>query len=346
MIELKNQRLEFSFPEVHPEARLSIEFQRTLRIPDDNRSHSLPPGLGPFPIQHVDDHAANVPEKWLQRGGVMIPMYQSEAMWLNFNSRHIGNQAPYPFAIKFATGKQCAVTGNHLQDGLQRSPQNYMVAPRQPWLDGYVVRKGLIRQFVAMPLGSGYTAEEQLTGQAEHGGLQIEVYPMRRDEFESRFPPKKPMMLAKRRSTLMECFSSPAVSAAAPDMGLAPGGKMKQEIYKDKFGFQCWNMQASSRCFVHICNSVVWGSVTGKQPPYPAPTARQYTNSGLPWFEYYDESAQAVEGSSRLADMESVAQLSQQKQQMVLPENESVTPQNLVVLRQGLQQGQVREGHF
>ncbi len=29
----------------------------------------------------------------------------------------------------------------------------------------------MIRQFVAMPLGEGYTAEEQLTGEAQHGGL-------------------------------------------------------------------------------------------------------------------------------------------------------------------------------
>ena len=33
----------------------------------------------------------------------------------------------------------------------------------------------MIRQFVAMPLGAGYTAEEQITGEAEHGGLQIVV---------------------------------------------------------------------------------------------------------------------------------------------------------------------------
>ena len=35
MIELKNNQLVFTFPEVHPQARLAIEFQRTLRIPDD-----------------------------------------------------------------------------------------------------------------------------------------------------------------------------------------------------------------------------------------------------------------------------------------------------------------------
>jgi hypothetical protein len=32
-------------------------------------------------------------------------------------------------------------------------------------------------QFVAMPLGQGYTIEEQLTGQTKHGGIQIDVFP-------------------------------------------------------------------------------------------------------------------------------------------------------------------------
>ena len=50
------------------------------------------------------------------------------------------------------------------------------------------MEKGVIRQFVAMPLGAGYTAEEQITGKAEHGGLQIVVYPMKREVFERRFP--------------------------------------------------------------------------------------------------------------------------------------------------------------
>ena len=89
MIELNNNRLVFSFPEVHSQARLTVEFQRTLRIPDDGADYPLPPGLGAFPLRHVDDHAENVPAVWLQRGGVMLPMYQSEAIWLRFVSDSI-----------------------------------------------------------------------------------------------------------------------------------------------------------------------------------------------------------------------------------------------------------------
>ena len=93
MIELKNDRLHFGFPSIHEDASCSIEFQRTLRIPDDNNAYPLPPGLGRFPVSHIDDYAAQVPDEWVTHGGVFIPMYQSEALWVNFNGS-------YPCAVK------------------------------------------------------------------------------------------------------------------------------------------------------------------------------------------------------------------------------------------------------
>ena len=72
MIELLDDTLTFRFPGIHKEAECSIDFQRTLRIPDDNREYPLPPGLGEFPVQHVDDFAAHLPEAWERHGGVLI----------------------------------------------------------------------------------------------------------------------------------------------------------------------------------------------------------------------------------------------------------------------------------
>ncbi|HJZ89728.1 MAG TPA: hypothetical protein VKE40_02575, partial [Gemmataceae bacterium] len=118
MIELKRDRLVFSFPDVHPEARLEIGFQRTFRIPDDGKTYPLPPGFGFFPLCHVDDHARRVPPGWLDRGGVMLPMYQSEAMWLCFSASYVERRAEYPFAIKVAAGKINAVTSHGWSDGL------------------------------------------------------------------------------------------------------------------------------------------------------------------------------------------------------------------------------------
>ncbi|HUH13292.1 MAG TPA: hypothetical protein VMK65_09285 [Longimicrobiales bacterium] len=56
MIELRDDELVFSFPEVHPEAVMTVEFQHTLRIPDDDTDYPLPPGLGTFPLRHVEGH--------------------------------------------------------------------------------------------------------------------------------------------------------------------------------------------------------------------------------------------------------------------------------------------------
>ena len=48
MIELKQDALVFSFPEIHKDAVLRVKFQRTLRIPDDDREYSLPPDSAAF----------------------------------------------------------------------------------------------------------------------------------------------------------------------------------------------------------------------------------------------------------------------------------------------------------
>lgn len=277
MIELKRDALVVSFPEVHPEAVLTIELQRTLRIPDDESRYALPPGLGRFPLRRVDDFSARVPASWLRRGGVLLPMYQAEAMWLSFSSAH-----GYPFAMKVATGKVSAITGESWREGLNRDPQDYLVAPDQPWLDGYVVEKGTIRQFVAMPLGAGYTAEEQLTGAAEHGGLQLMVHPMKKEAWERHRRGAPPELVYESLA-----YASPACSLA--EMCLAPGGRMSQEIYEDDYPMEEWDLRASSRCFVHLSNSMVWRSITGEAPPTVPPTAEEYTRAGLPWFEYYAE---------------------------------------------------------
>jgi hypothetical protein len=340
MIELLHDSLVFSFPEVHPEARLTIDFQRTLRIPDDDRSYPLPPGLGRFPLRHVDDFDGRVPREWLEHGGVMLPMYQSEAMWLSFRSEYIGEHgAEYPFAVKIAAGKIDAVSGEAWTNGLHGVPQDYLVIPRQPWLDGFCVEKGTIRQFVAMPLGAGYTAEEQLTGKAEHGGLQIIVYPMKRKVFEKRFPKRK---MDERDYKLM----SNAMAMPQASMGLAPGGKMRQEIYEDSFGFEDWDRATCSRCFVHLSNSLVWRAVTGANPPTPPMTSKEYTEHGLPWFDYYDDNLKALEGSKELEKLKSVIQMGYEKGDVPLPENEPVELKNVVKLRRGLTPGQVREGVF
>jgi hypothetical protein len=318
MIELQHDKLRFSFPDLHPDASCQLSFQRTLRIPDDDKTWPLPPGLGRFPLVHVDDFT--LPPEWKERGGVCLPMYQSEAMWIAFSGSEIAfSRSGYPLAVKIAAGKIDAITGKPWSDDLAEEPENYLVIPTQPWLDGFCVRKGVIRQFVAMPLGAGYSAEEQITAQAKYGGLQIQVYPMRPEVYEQTIKPK----LLRRRAM----FSNPeiALHCAAPDMGLASGGQMRQQIYRDKFGFHVWDHTHPSRCFVHLCNSLVWQSITGRRPPYPPPIAKSYSDAGLPWFDYYRDDAEALSGSNTLGGLKSVFQMSQTKGDQALPENEPFT---------------------
>ena len=338
MIELKNDRLVFSFPKVHPEAKLTIEFQRTLRIPDDGDSYPLPPGLGAFPLRHVDDFAKKVPASWIEHGGVMLPMYQSEAMWLNFDASYIDLQGDYPFAIRIATGKIDAITGRQWRGSRMAREDDHVVVPEQPWLDGYCVEKGLIRQFVAMPLGAGYSVEEQLTGEAEYGGLQVVAYPMKREAFERHFP--------KREEFLQEATYSARLCCSAPaslEMGLAPGGRMRQEIYEDPYEMDDWDQEAGSRCFVHISNSMVWRAITGQSPPTVPPTSEEYTRAGLPWFEYYDDALAVIDGAKPFEKVKSVVEMGKTKGDVPLPENESVSPDKVIELRARLKKGQVRE---
>jgi hypothetical protein len=336
MIELSNDVLVFSFPEVHRDAVLRIDFQRTLRIPDDDRKYPLPPGLGRFPLRHVDDHAARVPAEWLRRGGVMLPMYQSEALWLHFASSH-----GYPFAVKVAAGKVNAVTGDAWREELSRVPQDYVAVPEQPWLDGYCVSEGVIRQFVAMPLGSGYTVEEQVSGRAEHGGIQLLVQPLKREAYERM---RRSVPLTSRYFGTM--IAEESMLAYDADMGLGAGGQMSQEIYTDERDFADWDLTHRGRCFVHLTNSLLWRSITGAEPPATPVTAEEYTRAGLPWFEYYAEDTKALRGSEKLAQVKSIAQLGQERGDRPLPENTPVDPARIIELRAGLGKHQVREGAF
>jgi hypothetical protein len=320
MVELNNNELVFRFSDVHEDAVCRIDFQRTLRIPDDNKEYPLPPGLGSFPMEHVEDYSDRLPPSWSTHGGALLPMYQAEAMWLSFSS-----DSGFPFAVKIAAGKINAVTGETWCNELVKQPQDYVVIPDQPWLDGFCVQKGLIRQFVAMPLGQGYTAEEQISGTAEHGGLQIVVYPMKKERYLEMLKLNPPM----------DMLCCPSAPCAMESMGLAPGGLMRQEIYEDDYGFDAWDLNLSSRCFVHILNSAQWMVATGKPAPGKPPTASDYTKCGLPWFDYYDDSLKALDGAKKLAVLDSVAAKTVKLGNKPLAANQSIKPQTVVSLGSG-----------
>lgn len=289
MIALENNSLVFRFPELDESACFEMAFQRTLRIPDDGRIYPLPAGLGEFPLVHVDDHAPGLPARMVRRGGVLMPMWQSEAMWISFFAPN-----DYPFAVKIATGKINAVSGKPWTEELRDDPQDYVVVTEQPWLDGYCVAQGLVRQFVAARLGEGATVEEQIAGTAEHGGLQVIAYPMKREVFARKL---------LRRDTHIVAH---LCESGGSEMGFAPGGKMRQEIHADPHGIDAWEQSVSSRCFVSIPNAENWKEMTGMDAPTQPISRDQYRASGIPWFNYSNGSTAAVEGSSVLDKVKSI----------------------------------------
>ena len=323
-----------------------IGFQRTLRIPDDGKTYSLPPGLGRYPLRHVDDYASAVPSRWLERGGVLMPMYQAEALWLNFHGK-------YPISIKLGAGKINALTGEEWQGGLHQSPQDYLVLSQQPWLDGFAVSKGVIRQFVATPLGDGCTVEEQVTGKGEFGGIQIQAYPMKAriyfDQFIKESLPNSlsdllpDLLREERRNHYLSAAIPRSLSVSDLEMGLGMGGRMQQEIYEDSYGLAAWDLEATSRCFLHLCNALQWREITGTNPPQAPVTAKEYEKAGLPWFEYYRDDLAVLEGSKILAGLKSVREMqSEIKGHAGTPETGVTVP---VVLSCGPKKrpGQVRE---
>ncbi len=246
MIYLEHDQLEIRCPEVHDRARCSISFQRTLRIPDDGRDHPLPPGLDCFPLRHLDDYADRLPNEWVRRGGVI------------------------------------------------------------------------------MPLGEGYTVEEQLTGSAQHGGLQITAYPMKAERYEA---------MRNRRYEDMDMAPMAMQSPQEEGMGLAPGGRMRQEIYEDDYGLDAWDQRHAVRCFITIANSAQWMAITGERPPIEPPPAEVYTEAGLPWYDYYDADHETVSGSDILKSVKSVTQTGKEKGETALPDNDSINGARVVSLR-------------
>jgi hypothetical protein len=274
----------------------SVTFERTLRIPETGL-HPLPPSLGSFPLRRVQDYPDRVPAQWLAHGGVMLPVYQREAMWLSFGSDE-------PAALQIGIGKVCAVSGEGWNDRLTRDPQNYVALPEQPWLDGINAGDGFIRQFVAVPLGSGATVEGQVTGQEVHGGVQLRAVgltPAALEDWRARPRFDEAMV------DFDDCGPLPA-PCAAPSMGLGAGGRMRQEVYADRRPLSDYDEDRSWRVFVHLCSAAQWTAITGEVPPATPVDRDAYVEAGLPWFDYYDADAQDLAATEVLKNVKSVGE--------------------------------------
>jgi hypothetical protein len=268
--------------------RFAFTLQRTLRIPDDGGTYPLPPGFGPLPVHRVESYAGRVPAAWRRTGGFFVPVYQREALWLQFEAAWWK-----PNAVMVAVGGVNAVSGGDWRESMNAEPQNYLVCPDQPWLDGINAGDGMIRQFVAVPLGGGDTVEEQLTGTAEVGGIQIRIIEPRPGRFRDEPPPGGDVRFD-------------AFDAIPTEMGVAAGGRIRQKIYPDRYGLDTWDEGNRADIFVHLVNSEQYRSVTGRPPPPSPISAKLYTDMGLPWYDLYDEAHRDVGAARRLQEVKSL----------------------------------------
>lgn len=105
-------------------------------------------------------------------------------MWIDFSEA-----TRQDYMIKIYVGGVNAISGEPAVENaatkLRRqkkqakgsSLQDYIVVPGQRWLNGIATADGMVRQFVAMPFGSGHSVEAQVTGRDAAGGIQVEVTP-------------------------------------------------------------------------------------------------------------------------------------------------------------------------
>jgi hypothetical protein len=147
-----------------------------------------------------------------------------------------------------------------------------------------------------MPLGTGYTVES-IKGEETFGGIQITVFEPKPGRFPDHppVPTRDPAPLSRLQESEFR-------------MGLGAGGSIRQKIYRDPYGVEAWEPQPQARICVHIVNSSQFEHITGSKPPPTPIDAKLYGESGLPWFDLYDETLEAVAPPSTLATARTVAE--------------------------------------
>jgi hypothetical protein len=244
---------------------LQISLERTLKIPDDGKVYPLPPSLGAFPLYKISDFVDTVPEEWRGKKGYFIPMYQSEAMWLNFS----GSMN----ALIVNTSMINAITGKGISKTLDGEEQNYIVAPSQPWLDGFNAEDGYLRQFIVQPIDYNSTGKEQLSTANQFAGVNFVIYSA------------KPGLISEDDE---EMNYSKFSDCLIMDNNVEEA-RLKQEIYPDQYGIDTWDLDSQIEINIYFANSELFEKITGETPPLSPISEEEYHEHGYPWFDRYNE---------------------------------------------------------
>ncbi len=273
---------------------LSVSFHRTLRVPDDGGSYPLPPTFGRFTLYRCADYRSLIPKAWVRSNSFFVPLYQREALWLGF-----GGEPWHPTALAIGVDSVNVISGEPWKAPLSDAPQNYVVVPDQPWLDGIRTHAGMVRQFVAMPLGKGSTLAEQVQRRGAAHGIQLRAHEAKPGRFPDRAPPIR-TDLAEAQVQVMRSRRT------GPGMGIGAGGNIVQKVYPDPYGLDCWNSDEMARAQIYIVNNSQFFSITGRSPPPPVISAADYTRIGLPWFRLWDADNADVGSTPVLESIKSI----------------------------------------
>jgi len=207
----------------------------------------------------VGDNPEWLSEDGCQDRGVAVPMFQAEAVGLYFSKS-------YPFSTKVAADKVNAITGEPWTNLSRSGRYYYSVTSLANFLDGFNVAKERVHQFVFMPLGGRLTIEERLTGLADQGALQLHFNPIKVEFFHDlyRAPPNSDDKDFYKEHHLMQ---DSITDSAQPEMGLAPGGLVRQRTPTDKYGYDGWDQVPGGLCFSPLLNSRQQPEVVGDKQP-------------------------------------------------------------------------------
>jgi hypothetical protein len=222
-----------------------------------------------------------------------------------------------------------ALTGEKL--GITLEKENYLVAPPQPWLDGWKDKDGTVYQFVATSYkkGKGITVAEQLMGEESKtgaigiaffepkdpsklkpkntpvegyiGSVTGQNFTWKTGEFTAMFGSDAPMPTASAAPAAAKRHLLSRVRATFDEMGIGRGGKIIQKIYPDPHGLEVWQSSPWATLACYLVNAEAFEEITGEKIPRPVSSE---TYSG-PWFGLQDKAEADVAGTNKFTGLKS-----------------------------------------
>ena len=288
-----------------------IDLHRTMRVPSGKTPAQLPPSLGILKTYRVADYREKCPELW-EDGGVFVPLHDAEAMWISF---HLSGSNPR--ALIIGAGNVNAITGKKLTTILE-IPQNYVVVPTQPWLDGWKDETGVVYQFVSAKYegGTGLTVGEQILGQDSNtGGIGIAVYnptdPNLSGAQTFSHYPVAGLYDGSEWQGAGALGDLPVTRGCATkgfgEMGLGKGGAIAQKVYPDPFTNgrnpqAVWESSPVATMAIYLVNAASFAEITGETVQPSPVTSDSY---GGPYFQVDDDNQPDAPGSSAFVGLKS-----------------------------------------